>query len=732
VNASVVDSLLGNLLDAGNPYLVSSNADGSLSPGEVWTIHARRVVQAGDADPLPNTVTVSAVVAAVPSAGFDGGNVITPDASSVLSHTVDLFKPGVDVQKTIVGNPTTVPVGTTITFHFTITNTSDGDLTTPALDDPNGNTPDLIFDSISDPFLGDLTANVIAAGLNVLDFSETGSFDVNYTVQAKDAPSLTNTVTVHYHPDGFPNDVKDSASVTLPVQTGGRIAPTGTTTQQFIDFAFNGTAGDPGDDGDFADGGFNYTASGGKITNVSGPGAAFYFTFFTAPSNNFNVQVVQDAVGLGPQYEMDLTTLQVLEVVGSPPNATGNVLAGNIDIPDATDPLVNLNGASLGGINLTGKLLVLRWRIDPKSIQGEADPGVTYTLNFSTEVNGLQVDQDPDGILVIDSNPLHLAGPAAANPTGEQLTPEALKSAIDEAIASWRAAGISPEVLNGLRQLNFSIDNLSNNVLGFQFGNEIVIDSDAAGYGYSTGRVNLLSVVKHELGHALGFDHDVLGENLALGPGALPPSGSPASTSPLVSSASPTSSAPVSLDVGLALRSPSPAVVARSSAQGSDIAMVIGATRAEIASPPPLAFLSSMRTDLPALAPSQGVTVLTSQQGVGERLAPHAGHPAPTTPALDLLFSGDGVTFVEEATHPPVEQVSAPPQWVIDRLFGGDEAPLSDELIDHLFGADVAPRIGETLDPGSAGIGAAVALVGVGHLLGHRQSRRVPWRTSRA
>src|SRR5262249_37438699 len=160
-------------------YVTSSNADGALSVGETWTIKATRMVQAGDADPLPNTVTVSANPEGFP-------NVITPDADSVLTHSVDLFKPGVDVQKSILGNPTSVVVGTTITFHFTITNTSDGDLNTPALDDPNNNTPDLIFDSISDPLLGNLTSNVIAAGLNVLDFGETGSFDVNYTVQPTD------------------------------------------------------------------------------------------------------------------------------------------------------------------------------------------------------------------------------------------------------------------------------------------------------------------------------------------------------------------------------------------------------------------------------------------------------------------------------------------------------------------------------------------------------------------
>jgi hypothetical protein len=88
-----------------------------------------------------------------------------------------------------------------------------------------------------------------------------------------------------------------------------------------------------------------------------------------------------------------------------------------------------------------------------------------------------------------------------------------------------------------------------------------------------------------------------------------------------------------------------------------------------------------------------------------------------------LLFS-DGVTSFEEANDPPAEKAPAPPQGLIDRLFGGEETPLSDEAIAHLFGGDVAFRVGETSERRPAGISAAIALVGVGYLLEPRRRER--------
>src|SRR5207245_5646684 len=63
--------------------------------------------------------------------------------------------------------------------------------------------------------------------------------------------------------------------------------------------------------------------------------------------------------------------------------------------------------------------------------------------------------------------------------------------------------------------VTIQVADLGGLALGADLGSSILIDSTAAGWGWSTsltgpvaGQMDLLSVVTHELGHALGFDHD--------------------------------------------------------------------------------------------------------------------------------------------------------------------------------------------------------------------------------
>jgi hypothetical protein len=178
VNGSIEDTLLGNLLDANNPFVTGSTCTATLAPGASCTINATRTVLEGDDDPLPNTVTVHY--------NPDG---FLNDIRAQDDHSVNLFQPSVLVEKS---GPAQSKVGDTVTYNIKVTNTSSDD------------TPTLLLDSISDPLIGELT---IPAECNALDPGEFCEFTADRVVQAGDPNPLVNIVTVVFHADGFTVDV---------------------------------------------------------------------------------------------------------------------------------------------------------------------------------------------------------------------------------------------------------------------------------------------------------------------------------------------------------------------------------------------------------------------------------------------------------------------------------------------------------------------------------------------
>src|SRR5262249_42889414 len=87
------------------------------------------------------------------------------------------------------------------------------------------------------------------------------------------------------------------------------------------------------------------------------------------------------------------------------------------------------------------------------------------------------------------------------------------------------AAGVDPRELSNLANVTLHVGNLPGAELGFASGGEIWIDRTAAGWGWSLddapGRMDLATVVSHELGHVLGFEHSESGcMEVALAPGS--------------------------------------------------------------------------------------------------------------------------------------------------------------------------------------------------------------------
>ncbi|HET9346545.1 MAG TPA: hypothetical protein VFO05_12675 [Candidatus Limnocylindrales bacterium] len=187
---SIIDDVIGDITDnVGLPGTVSnyvSNCGASLAAAASCTITLTYTIQAGDDDPLINTVTATYNSAS----DFSGSDVADTD-----DHSTNLFQPSVEITK---GGDSLSKVGDDVTYTFEIENTSSAD------------SPDLIIDSISDTLLGDLAAEATAADCDTLAPGDSCSFNVVRTVLAGDADPLPNTVTVHYHPENFPNDITDS------------------------------------------------------------------------------------------------------------------------------------------------------------------------------------------------------------------------------------------------------------------------------------------------------------------------------------------------------------------------------------------------------------------------------------------------------------------------------------------------------------------------------------------
>jgi hypothetical protein len=148
-------------------------------------------IPAGASDPYLNTVDVHATIAGFPN---------TYDDSA--SASTNLFQPAITVEKVADTGQTddhATYVGGNVHYTFTVTNTSSDD------------TPDLLLDSLDDTVLGVLTGYIPVGG-DVLSFEESYTFSVDRAVLDTDPDPLPNTVTVHYHPEGFSNDITDSAS----------------------------------------------------------------------------------------------------------------------------------------------------------------------------------------------------------------------------------------------------------------------------------------------------------------------------------------------------------------------------------------------------------------------------------------------------------------------------------------------------------------------------------------
>ncbi len=168
---TVDDTLLGDL---------SASFADTLAPGASESHDFPYVVQAGDPDPLPNTVTVHS----------DPAGALATDVTDSDTWTTNLFQPSINIVKT---GDALSKIGDTV--HYTIT----------VYNDSSADTPEMAFD-ITDAKLGINEQDVVIAN------GGTYVIGKDFVIPEGASDPYVNTVNVHATVAGFPNTYDDSDS----------------------------------------------------------------------------------------------------------------------------------------------------------------------------------------------------------------------------------------------------------------------------------------------------------------------------------------------------------------------------------------------------------------------------------------------------------------------------------------------------------------------------------------